>query len=36
MLQEFNQKQKAKLVKSAADLAWWRTWMISKWADLRC
>ncbi|AXY01381.1 Trp operon leader peptide [Vibrio alfacsensis] len=39
MLQEFNQDQKAKVSvrlnkTSSADLAWWRTWTSSWWANV--
>ncbi|ENO3962350.1 TPA: Trp operon leader peptide [Vibrio vulnificus] len=39
MLQEFNHNQKAKLARhnenvNAAELAWWRTWTSSWWANV--
>ncbi|HCG9861054.1 TPA: Trp operon leader peptide [Vibrio parahaemolyticus] len=41
MLQEFNQNQKAKVAvclnknkTNSADLAWWRTWTSSWWANV--
>ncbi|EHA1125420.1 Trp operon leader peptide [Vibrio navarrensis] len=39
MLQELNQKQKAKLAvhdekSNAAELAWWRIWTSSWWANV--
>ncbi|EGQ8501650.1 Trp operon leader peptide [Vibrio parahaemolyticus] len=36
MLQEFNQNQKAKVANktNSADLAWWRTWTSSWWANV--
>ncbi|MFH0235596.1 Trp operon leader peptide [Vibrio diabolicus] len=39
MLQEFNQNQKAKVAvclnkANSSDLAWWRTWASSWWANV--
>ncbi|MGR5070342.1 Trp operon leader peptide [Vibrio alfacsensis] len=39
MLQEFNHKQKAKVLEhpnqmNPIDLAWWRTWTSSWWANV--